>query len=508
MKKAIAFSALAMIAGACFLINARQAPGGTLGAFTDHQDIGATPKAGTAEFGAGTKEYRVTGGGANIWGKVDAFQFLYTKVSGDVTLTADVHFVGEGVEHHRKAALMIRQSLEPDAPYADVALHGDGLTSLQYRETAGDVTKEIRSDLKAPVRIRIQRRGNQFTIAAGSPAEELKPSGPVTVNLQDPVYVGLAVGSHNADVIETAVFSNVTLQQGTEQKPVPIKRSSVSVYDLKDKSVKVIYSADQMIEAPTYSPDGKYVLVNSKGDLWKLPIGSAHPAMEKIPLGYISRCNNDKGISPDGKLIAFSSGATGHGSQVYTVSSDGGTPNMVVSETPSYFHAFSPDGKWLAVVAQRNNNFDLFRLPAGGGDQQRLTSSPGYDDGPDYSPDGKWIYFNSDRSGKWEVWRMPAEGAGPDDKNAQQVTSNEDEEDWFPHCSPDGKWLVFIAFPKGTAGHNAHLDVKLQMIPLPGDHVERQPAQTLATFFGGQGTINVNSWSPDSRKIGFVSYEQ
>jgi len=181
---------------------------------------------------------------------------------------------------------------------------------------------------------------------------------------------------------------------------------------------------------------------------------------------------------------------------------------MVIAETPSYFHAFSADGQWLAVVAQRNNNFDLFRLPVGGGDQQRLTSNPGYDDGPDYSPDGKWIYFNSDRSGKWEIWRMPAEGAGPDDKNAQQVTSNRDEEDWFPHCSPDGKWLAFIAFPKGTAGHNAHVNVKLQMMPLPGQEIQRQSQQTLASFFGGQGTINVNSWSPDSNKIGFVSYEQ
>ncbi|MDQ2840751.1 MAG: hypothetical protein M3Y72_06880 [Acidobacteriota bacterium] len=508
MNKIIASSALVMFAGACFLTQGRQAANGHFGAFADHKDIGATPKAGTVEYDAATKEYRVTGGGANIWGKMDAFQFLYAKLSGDVTLTADVHFVGEGVEHHRKAALMIRQSLEPDAPYVDVALHGDGLTSLQYRETAGDVTKEVRSDLNAPIRIRIERHGNQFTMAAGSPSEELKPSAPVTVNLQDPVYVGLAVGSHNADVLETAVFSNVTVQQGAEQKPAPIKRSNVSVYDLKSRSVKVIYSADQMIEAPTYSPDGKYVLVNSKGDLWKLPIGSANPALQKIPLGSVSKCNNDKGISPDGKLIAFSSGATGHGSQVYTVSSAGGTPNMVVSETPSYFHAFSPDGKWLAVVAQRNNNFDLFRLPVGGGDQQRLTSSPGYDDGPDYSPDGKWIYFNSDRSGKWEVWRMPADGAGADDKNAEQVTRNEDEEDWFPHCSPDGRWLVFIAFPKGTAGHNAHLNVKLQMIPLPGQEIKREAAQTLATFFGGQGTINVNSWSPDSSKIGFVSYEQ
>jgi Tol biopolymer transport system component len=507
MKKS-ALSALACFTATCFIGQGRQAANENFGLFQSHQDIGTTPKAGTAEYNPGTKEYRVTGGGANIWGKVDAFQFLYTKLSGDVTLTADVRFVGEGVEHHRKAALMIRQSLDPDAPYADVALHGDGLTSLQYRESAGAETKEIRSDLKAPLRLRIERRGNQFTMAAGNPAEELKPSGPVTVNLQDPVYVGLVVGSHNADVLETAIFSNVTLQQGAEKAAAPIKRSNVSVYDLKQKSVKVVYSADQMIEAPNWSPDGKFLLVNSKGDLWKLPVGVENPQLQKIDLGSISRCNNDKGFSPDGKLIAFSSGATGHGSQVYTVPSEGGTPKLVVPETPSYFHAFSPDGRWLAIVAQRNNNFDLFRLPFEGGTQQRLTTNPGYDDGPDYSPDGKWIYFNSDRSGKWEIWRMPADGAGPDDKYAQQVTRSENEEDWFPHCSPNGKWLVFIAFPKGTAGHNGHLNVKLQMIPLPGDHVNQAPAQTLTEFFGGQGTINVNSWAPDSNQFGFVSYEQ
>ncbi len=311
----------------------------------------------------------------------------------------------------------------------------------------------------------------------------------------------------SACLVAIAVFVQAK-QASTQPKEPPIKRSKVSVYDLKTKAVKVLYTADQMIEAPTWSPDGKYLLVNSKGDLWKLPVGTNNPELQKIDLGSIGRCNNDKGISPDGKLIALSSGATGHGSQVYTVPSEGGTPKMVVSETPSYFHAFSPDGKWLAVVAQRDKNFDLFRLPVEGGPQQRLTMSSGYDDGPDYSPDGKWIYFNSDRSGKWEVWRMPEAGAGPDDKLAQQVTENADEEDWFPHCSPNGKWLVFIAFPKGTAGHNGHLNVKLQMIPLPGNHISHATPQTLAEFFGGQGTINVNSWAPDSTKLGFVSYEQ
>lgn len=217
MTKSITAVIVACVAAGSFPSRGQQPASENLGLFQTHQDIGTTPKSGATAYVPAMQEYRVTGGGANIWGKVDAFHFVYTQLSGDVILSADVRFVGEGVEHHRKAALMIRQSLDPDAPYADVALHGDGLTSLQYRETAGTETKEIRSDEKAPVRIRIERHGNQFTMAVGNPAGALKASGPVTVNLQDPVYVGLGVGSHNADVLETAVFSNVTLHQGKEK---------------------------------------------------------------------------------------------------------------------------------------------------------------------------------------------------------------------------------------------------------------------------------------------------
>ncbi|HTU47626.1 MAG TPA: hypothetical protein VMF91_21365 [Bryobacteraceae bacterium] len=479
-----------------------------LGVFDNHADIGITPKPGSAEFNSATSDYQVTGGGANIWAKTDAFQFVYRRISGDVTLTADVRFLGQGVEAHRKAALMIRQSLEPDSAYADVALHGNGLTSLQYRPAAGADTQEMRSEIEAPSRIRIERHGNQFTIAVGS-ANNLKATGPVTVALQNPVYVGLAVCSHNANVLETAVFSGVSVEPATaSQQEPPIKRSYISVYDLASKSVKVIYTADKLIEAPTWSPDGKYLLVNTGGDLWNLPAaGGASAQLEKIDLGAINKCNNDKGYSPDGKLIAFSSSAQAPGSQVYTVASAGGTAKLIVPETPSYFHGFSPDGHWMAIVAQRNHNFDLFRVPTEGGEQQRLTVNPGYDDGPDYSPDGKWICFNSDRSGSWDIWRMLADGAGPNDEKAQQVTSDE-LEDWFPHCSPDGKWLVFLTFPKGTTGHNGHTQVQLRMIPLPGDHIEHTTPQVLTTFFGGQGSINVNSWAPDSSKFAFVRYEQ
>lgn len=289
------------------------------------------------------------------------------------------------------------------------------------------------------------------------------------------------------------------------QTPPRRLRSHMQIFDLGSNSAKIVYSADKIFEAPNWSPDGKYLLFNSEGNLYRLPAEGGTP--EQIDLNGLTKCNNDKGFSPDGKSIALSSSAHANGSQVYLASSGGGSPKLMVPETPSYFHAFSPDGKYLAFVAQRKGNFDLFRIPFSGGEQQQLTANPGYDDGPDYSPDGKWIYFNSNRSGKWEVWRMPAGGAGPNDSLAEQVTFDE-VEDWFPHCSPDGKWLVFVSFPKGTKTHNDRLPgVELRMIPLPGDKIEKTPSRLLLTFYGGQGTINVNSWAPDSKRFAFVSFE-
>ena len=184
-----------------------------VGIFDSDGSVGETPKKGSAEYNAAAGEYRVTGGGANIWAATDAFHFVWKRLSGDVTLTADVQFSGAGAAAHRKAVLMVRQTLEPDSPYADVALHGDGLTSLQFRPTTGAITQEIRSPATAPLRIRIERRGEQFTMYAGKAGEELKSSGTAIVTLKDPVYVGLGVCSHNADNLETAVFFNVKIEK-------------------------------------------------------------------------------------------------------------------------------------------------------------------------------------------------------------------------------------------------------------------------------------------------------
>jgi TolB protein len=186
----------------------------TTGIFESNTDVGVTPQKGSVAYDDAKGEYRITGGGANIWAAADAFQFLWKRISGDISLTADVHFEGAGAVGHRKAVLMIRQSLEPDAAYADVALHGDGLTSLQFRPTAAAITQEIRSSLTAPTRLRIVRHGNEFTMSAGAPGAELQSSGPATIVLQDPVYVGIGICSHDASVLETAVFSNVQVESG------------------------------------------------------------------------------------------------------------------------------------------------------------------------------------------------------------------------------------------------------------------------------------------------------
>ena len=291
---------------------------------------------------------------------------------------------------------------------------------------------------------------------------------------------------------------SATFAQQPPQPPPPRVRSFINIVSADGKDKKILYQTDRRFEAPNWSPDGKYLLLNSAGKLWKLSLSGGEP--QEVNTGSISRINNDHGISRDGKWFAISAG------QVYVVHAEGGDPRQVTDATPSYFHGWSPDGKTLAYCAQRDKNFDIYAIPFDGGTEKRLTTSPGYDDGPDYSPDGKWIYFNSDRSGSWDIWRIPAEGAGPNDEKAERVTSDE-MEDWFPHPSPDGKWMVFVSFPKGTKGHPPNQNVVIRIMPMPSDKLTAAQPHEILSLFGGQGTMNVNSWSPDSKYFAYVSYE-
>ena len=218
---------------------------------------------------------------------------------------------------------------------------------------------------------------------------------------------------------------------------------------------------------------------------------------EVIDTGFANRCNNDHGFTPDGRELIISHAPEGGSSLIYVVPSEGGEPRLVTPLGPSYWHGVSPDGETLVYCASRNGEFDVYAIPKAGGEEIRLTTAPGLDDGPEYSPDGQTIYFNSIRTGQMKIWRMDANG-----DRQQQLSPDDEYADWFPHPSPDGQWIVFLSYDRSVEGHPPNRNVWLRIMPADGS----EPPRVLATLFGGQGTINVPSWSPDSRHFAFVSY--
>ena len=276
--------------------------------------------------------------------------------------------------------------------------------------------------------------------------------------------------------------------------------SILEILDVQSGNRTVVKEFPYLIEAPNWTVDGAWLIYNSGGKLYRLsPQNPGEP--EVIPTGFATRCNNDHVLSADGKGIAISHGTREDGrSRIYTLPIEGGTPRLITPLGPSYLHGWSPDGKQLAYCAERNGNYDVYVIPAEGGEEVLLTTAEGLDDGPEYSPCGNYIWFNSVRSGLMQVWRMKADGS-----EQTQFTFDDTRNAWFPHISPDGKQVVYIAYYKGDLKPSEHLankNVELRIMPAGGGET-----RMLAKLFGGQGTINVNSWSPDSKKIAFVSYK-
>jgi len=474
-----------------------QAAPPSLGLFQDHADVGTVLHAGSAQYDAAHGTYTVAGSGENMWFTADAFQFAWKRVSGDIALSADISFPERGGNPHRKAVLMIRQSLDADSAYADVALHGEGLTSLQFRDAKGGATHEIQSNISAPGRLRLEKRGDFiYLFLALAPGEPMRPSGAsIKIPMQGPFYIGIGVCSHDKDAVEKAVFSNVEIATPAATAAPSDLYSTLETVTVSSTDRRVVYVAPMHFEAPNWSPDGSYFLFNSGGHILRLPVAGGTPTT--LDTGTANRCNNDHGISPDAQWLAISDGSQpDQQSSIYIVPIAGGTPRRVTPNSPSYWHGWSPDGKTLAYCAQRNGEFDIYTIPAAGGEETRLTTAKGLDDGPDYSPDGQYIYFNSERTGRMQVWRMHPDGS------AQEQITFDEFNNWFPHISPDGKSMVFLSYEKDVTGHPPNQDVQLRLMNL-GDGT----IKVLARLFGGQGTINVPSWSPDSLKVAFVSYQ-
>lgn len=475
-----------------------------LGQFSEQSEVGTVLHGGSARYDPASQTYRVVGSGENIWANADAFHYVWKKVSGDIFLGADIAIVTADGNEHRKAVLMIRQSLDADSVYADAALHGSGLTSLQFRDARGGETHEIESAVTGPARLRVEKRGDRVYLFVGQKAgDPLMPAGAsIKVALRGEFYVGIGVCAHDKDASVTATFSHVELKTPPPARGKPVLWSTLETVPVASTDRHVTYGAPGRFEAPNWTPDGGALVFNQNGHLARLAVGGGdHPEAQGQPVaidtGAQTHCNNDHVIAPDGHWIGLSDESQADGeSSVYVAPIGGGTPRRVTTKSPSYLHGWSPDGRTLAFVGERNGNFDIYTIPVEGGTETRLTTAEGLDDGPDYTPDGRYIYFNSVRSGHMQIWRMRADGSG------QEQVVRDETNDWFPHVSPDGKRMVFLAYGPEVVGHPPNQDVELRVMTLADGKIT-----TIAKLFGGQGTINVPSWSPDSEKVAFVSYE-
>ena len=481
--------------------------------------------AGSAIYDAAAQDYTLTGAGTNMWFGRDQFHFLWKKMKGDFILRARIEFVGKGAVDHRKVGWMIRPSLEGDAPYADCAIHGSGLDCLQFRRTVGAPTEQFWLTLSNADVMQLERKGTSYIFSAARNGEPFVSAILPEFRLGDEVYAGLYICSHDGNVLEKATFHDVRIIKPAPDTFVPYHDylgSSLQILDVQSGKLEEIYHSDQPFEAPNWTRDGKSLIYNvsgrdeGHGRLVRFDLETRTPTV--INTEPAIHNNNDHVLSFDGTLLGISDQTAGQ-SRVSVVPVNGGAPRQITPVGPSVLPRLVSRRKnscCLLAVEKRDvqepvatkigddgslkvitGKFQIYKIPAdGSGQETQLTDAEGLNDGPEYTPGGKSIYFNSSRTGKMQIWKMDSDGS-----NQEQVT-RDDFNNWFPHISPDGKMMVFVSFGSDVSptDHPYYKRVYIRMMPLDGGE-----PRVIAYVYGGQGTMNVPSWSPDSKRIAFVS---
>lgn len=473
-----------------------------IGMFDQHLDIGSPKNSGFAYYQEEDQTYVIGGSGANMWFGEDQFHYLWTTIQGDFILRAEVEFMGEGVDPHRKVGWIVKNDLDPNTPHVNATTHGDELTSLQYRKTIGGDTEEIVSENTAPDVIQLERRGNVFIMSTAKFGDEFVDVQLESSAVKNQVFIGLYVSSHNADIVEVAKFRNVRIIQPAAADFQPYRDylgSRLEVMDVAKGHRKILFTTSNSIQAPNWSTDGEKLIYNSEGRLFQYHLTDG--IIRPLNTGFAVNNNNDHVLSFDGTLMGLSNHnpADNNNSTLYYLPSQGDSNPVVVNKPglgASYLHGWSPDNTKMLFTGQRKEQFDIYSIDVKTGNEKQLTNLKTLDDGPEYSPDGKYIFFNSVRTGKMKLWRM-----GPTGENQTQLTFDK-YNDWFPHVSPDGKWIAFISFPEDIdpSDHPFYKHCLLRIMPFEGG-----TPRIIAYIYGGQGSINVPSWSPDSKSISFVT---
>jgi TolB protein len=488
-------------------LNVVQAQDTQVGIFQNNTDIGNPKIKGTAVYNQADQSYTLTGGGYNIWFERDEFHYLYNKIKGDFIMTANFEFIGKGKEAHRKTGWMVRETTDEKSSHITAAEHGDGMTALQWRVSTGEAMRDPQDEIFATDSaynvIQIERSGRKIIFRAALTGNALEVIGSHEMeNLPEEVLAGPFVCSHNPDVSEQVKIWNVRIDQPVADNynpgPSGYLGCRMETITVADRKRMVIYEKAGRFEAPNWMPDGKKLLFNMDGSLYKIPVTGGE--IEKLNTDFADNCNNDHGISFDGKLLAISHSPKGSGSKVYVLPLEGGVPKLITENAPSYWHGWAANNKEVVYVAIRGGKkvYNLYKNSINGGKEVALTDIKAGEhvDGCEYTPDGKYIYYNGNHTGTMQIWRMKPDGTG-----REQLTFDK-YNNWFPHISPDGKWLVMISFPLDIDpnSHPSYKRVMLRLMPVNGGEIK-----ALAYLYGGQGTINVPSWSPDSKQIAFVS---
>jgi len=492
------------------LLNIASAQNTPVGIFQANSDIGNPKKPGSAVYDPTDQSYTLKGGGYNIWFERDEFHYLFNKIKGDFILTANFEFVGKGNNPHRKSGWMVRETTDEKSSHISATLHGSGLTVLQWRVSAGAAMRDPQDEIFAKDSsfnvIQIERAGKNIIMRASHTGKPFELIGSHAMdNLTDEVLVGPFICSHDSNTVEVVKVWNLRIDRPVADNYDPGKSGylgcRMETMTVSDGKRKIIFEKPGRFEAPNWMPDGKKLLFNMDGSLYKIPVEGGKP--EKLNTDFANNNNNDHGISFDGKMLAIShqrQGLPGGGSTVYVLPVTGGVPKLITENTPSYFHGWAPNNKEIVYVAMRNGKtvYNLYRNSINGGKEVALTDIKAGEhvDGCEYSPDGKYIYYNGNHTGSMQIWRMKPDGSG-----REQLTSDKFN-NWFPHVSPDGKWIVIISFHPDIDpnSHPSYKRVLLRIMPASGGE-----PKVLAYLYGGQGTINVPSWSPDSKQIAFVS---
>ncbi|MEY3368827.1 MAG: hypothetical protein RI973_1982 [Bacteroidota bacterium] len=467
------------------------------GIFEASADAGLSAVKGKTSYDPRTQNYRLSGAGSGALN--GSYHLAWKAVEGNFLLQARAVFSDKEGPDTQQLGWLVRSSDAEKPAMVCAMVLGSGKTSLLVRRTQGGPVEEVIAPVSHPDVIQLEKRDDQFILSVAKFGETFQSVAAGEVLLEGPLQAGIFVASGDAKQAAGAAFDNVRIVLPPGKGFIPYEDylgSYIETMEVSTGNREIVFADPESVQAPNWTLDGKALLYNKKGLIYRLDLDRKQAAV--IPTDTVRDNNNDHVISFDGTMLGLSSssGEEAYGSLVYTVPIGGGIPRRITPLGPSYLHGWSPDGNWLTYTGLRNGDYDIYIIPSGGGEEIRLTDAPGLDDGSEYSPDGKWIYFNSVRTGSMEIWRMRPDGSG------QEQLTRDAFQNWFPHVSPDGKWVVFLSYlPEVKADdHPFYKQVYLRLMPAEGGS-----PRTIAYLYGGQGTINTPSWSPDGKRIAFVS---